>query len=357
MSVGDLLDGTVRTILRNWKTVFGVAAVVFIPFNIVYFGLGVDPGAMPLEEFTDPVEPGQDPTQIVSPAELGATFMLALVQTIVISPFIAGAVVYLIGRDQVGQDTGGIGAALGAAARRLHVLVGARVLLALVGLILGLLLVLFFGVLVGVGGLVGGLLLIPLVPAAIFGLAALYVLFAIVTPAVMLEGRGPLSALGRSSELVRRRYWPTLGRVLLLVLLYWVLTLVLSPLQFVGMFTGAAGSAIVMTVTEVLVTPFLPVALTLVYLDLRARTEGTDLAASYGGGPPRPWWEQPGSAGGWGAHGQQGYGPPSGQQGYAPPSGEQGSGSSPGQQGQGWGRRPPGESGGPSGDPRGGGSG
>jgi hypothetical protein len=132
-----------------------------------------------------------------------------------------------------------------------------------------------------VGGPLVALLLVPLGLLAAAALAGVLVLFSVITPAVVLERRGPVAAIARSARLVRRRYWPTVGRVLLVGVLVaivgWLLALLALPADLLP---GGVGFFAAGTLAKIVALPLMPTALTLVYLDLRVRTEGLDLSVA-----------------------------------------------------------------------------
>lgn len=111
---------------------------------------------------------------------------------------------------------------------------------------------------------------------------AVWALFHLTLPAAVVEGLGPFGALGRAAGLAGRRYGSVLALAVLAVLIGQGLSLVLGlvPSGAVALFglrwgflVVAAGSVAVQTVTWSWST----IVVTLLYLDVRARTEGLDL--------------------------------------------------------------------------------
>ncbi len=111
---------------------------------------------------------------------------------------------------------------------------------------------------------------------------AVWVLFRLALPVLVVEDVGPFRALRRSAVLVGRRFWPVFAVSLLSVLvgqavnrlLSFVPSLLAATLgDHVGFVLVAAISVVVETVTWSWAT----IVATLVYLDLRARSEGLDL--------------------------------------------------------------------------------
>lgn len=109
----------------------------------------------------------------------------------------------------------------------------------------------------------------------------LAVSWSIWVPAVLVEGKSATEALGRSLQLIKGRWWPTFGYLLVIYIL-------------VGLINGVAGGALLALVSEpiiesvinivltVLTTPITAAAVVVLYFDQRVRNEGftvEDLAA------------------------------------------------------------------------------
>jgi hypothetical protein len=124
----------------------------------------------------------------------------------------------------------------------------------------------------------------------------LMIAWSVAFPAMLVEGKRGAKALGRSFELVRGRWWATLGRLLVAYILVSVITaaasfaLLLPALVVVD--DTSFGALVLEHVANLLVslvtTPFIAAVTTLVYFDLRVRKEGFDLAvlAERMGGAP-----------------------------------------------------------------------
>jgi hypothetical protein len=144
----------------------------------------------------------------------------------------------------------------------------------------------------------------------------LFVSFAIAAPAYMLEGTGVVAALGRSRRLVRTRWWPIFGILLLAALLAGLIGAIIGiPFSYLGGFAGvsfgldetmfAATSAVALAITSVgvilsgtITAPFQAGVTGLLYFDQRMRREGLDieLARNTGGLPGPPSAPPPGQA-------------------------------------------------------------
>lgn len=105
-------------------------------------------------------------------------------------------------------------------------------------------------------------------------------------PALLLEGFRGRKALGRSFRLVRNRWWPTFGVILLAYLLAAAVQLVsgaiLGGLSLTDLGDSLLGIVAATTaanaVAALIATPFTAAIVVLVYFDLRVRKEGLDIA-------------------------------------------------------------------------------
>src|SRR6266508_1422653 len=144
-----------------------------------------------------------------------------------------------------------------------------------------------------------------------------YAAWALAIPALLLEDVRGLKALGRSFSLVRGRWWPTAGILLLANLLASAVALGLGLLALPLLLTGDGNDVVVelanavfTAAANVLTIPFISALVTVIYFDLRVRKEGFDLQlmAQRIGAPaadvrpaPMPWTAvlEPGAGGGW----------------------------------------------------------
>jgi hypothetical protein len=121
-------------------------------------------------------------------------------------------------------------------------------------------------------------------------------MFSLVTPVVVLEHERPGAALARSWRLVRRSFWRVFGILLLAGIIVAVAGSILQlPFLFLStLFGGSAGFtagtviAAIGTIAAGTVTRPISAAVTvLLYVDMRMRKEGLDLAlrTAAGGGP------------------------------------------------------------------------
>jgi hypothetical protein len=130
------------------------------------------------------------------------------------------------------------------------------------------------------------LLVVTLTPAFLACLVPgiyLYVAWSVAAPALLLEDRRGWAALKRSRELVRGRFWPTVGVLLLVTILSGIVQAIfLGVLSGLVSVTGnevaqALADAVGQTASSALTTPLSASVLTVLYFDLRVRKEGFDL--------------------------------------------------------------------------------
>jgi hypothetical protein len=109
--------------------------------------------------------------------------------------------------------------------------------------------------------------------------------FFVAIPVLLVEGVGPMRALGRSRELVSGRWWGTIGVAVIGYLLVTIVGGVLTGL-LVGValaspdqstVAGFALNTVATTLSSVITTPAVAAFATVLYIDLRVRKEGFDL--------------------------------------------------------------------------------
>lgn len=129
------------------------------------------------------------------------------------------------------------------------------------------------------------IVLIPAFLALIVPGIWLAISFAVAFPVLMIESERGGAALRRSFRLVRGRWWPTFGVILIAYLLAAVVQFAIGAIVGVLNFTALEDSlfgTVAATTTGnilayVLATPFQAAIVVLVYFDLRVRKEGLDI--------------------------------------------------------------------------------
>jgi hypothetical protein len=205
-----------------------------------------------------------------------ATLILALVQFVLVQGIATGALTRAVADSYLGKKTGILDAYRGIGKSWLT-LVGALLLLGII--VFGLAIwwmVPCIGWFTGLGMMMFVLTVVnPLVP-----------------PAVVLENQGAVDAIRRAWSLARRRFWPVLGTIFVLYL--FSLIVVNGPvaianvllLQVFQSFDDPTMQLVLTSVIQGLISlvfiliyyPLQMTAFTLIYFDLRVRTEGFDIA-------------------------------------------------------------------------------
>jgi hypothetical protein len=250
LALGEILDVSIKLMRRNWRTLCVLVLIVAVPVAVVNFL--VTTSTTTYDATLDIRSPDDDSAydagQVVN-AILGiALYLVASV-----------GCVHAVGEAYMGR----------AADWRSSLRVGARRALPALGLSILYVLGLFFGFLA---------LIIP----AIF----LAIRWSVAMPALVLERRGPIAALGRSWSLVGGFWWKCFGTLLIAYLLLIVVSVafgavlggVLAVLSSVDSFLGLLLQQAVNVVIQAFTLPLFAAVTVVLYVDLRVRKEGFDLA-------------------------------------------------------------------------------
>ena len=269
LRLGEILDGAIRLYRRNFWLFVSIIALAEIPFLLTQV-------VLPLVYTGD--FPASDPVADMFSAHWWIINSVNLfVRWIFVDGFGAAALTYAMAQRYLGQKTGILDAYRRPGGSWLSLLVILLLFPALLFATLLWALVPCVGWFSGSGIFIFlSLAVMPLVPAAI-----------------MIENQGGLKGLLRAWDLARRRFFWILGFNIVLSLFSWMLSagpsLVVSLLvtALIGSSLGAAQTAdafygLVSSVSGTLFNMlFLPIqvgAWTLIYYDLRVRTEAFDLA-------------------------------------------------------------------------------
>ncbi len=279
LAVGEIVDGAITTMRRYPKLIIGAAAVVAAITQII--GLLVQ---LPfLDDLT--ALAALDPNtltdeQLVAQFRdsllgfFGGTF-LSILPLLFGTVFLSGFITVVVGHAVLGKPVT-FAQAWEEFKPRLLPLLGATLL---------------SGLVITVG------LILCVVPGIY-----LWVLFALVTPALVLERCGVGTAFGRSKTLVNGAWWRTFGILLLTVVISSVISWIISlPFGLLGAATTgfsadptavlSAGSLVLSTIGAIIAStitlPFSSAVTVLLYVDRRMRAEGMDIelqrAAGHGG--------------------------------------------------------------------------
>src|SRR5207302_6786090 len=264
LPLGELLDETFKLYRRYFTVIAGLAVLVRLP-NLIITLVSGSYRANPFTYLRDVLQNLNNPdalqaiqarqAQYTSSPLYGLSFLVA----ILLLPFTVG-ILYRAATSLAAGNLETIGSAVAGTARRYFALWGILALAILVAL---------------------GSLAIVTFPVVLWVL----IRWAVAIPALFAEGIGPVKALGRSWNLVRDNWWRTLG---ILIIVTIMASLIQTALGF--LFGGVAAvvpglsddlrAGVVTTVTtlvDALVGAITPIAITMLYLDLRVRKEGLDL--------------------------------------------------------------------------------
>ncbi len=315
LGIGDLFDTIFRLYRNNFLVFIGIAALIQIPMILIQMALEVALGRQSTADLMQIINelpffnPQTDSVTVLPIANpllyYGLSFVLALLQIIVVQQLLNGAMANAIARRYLGQPVSVL-EAYNFGARRLSALLIVGVLVAILTIVVavvlggiyvgGLFLMVSVaatqsGAMAAVAAILALLLMLLLLIVAVIVFAMIALRFLFVTQAVVLEDHGPLGALRRSWQLIRGSFWRVLGIVVLLMILVqivvWIpmmiMTMVLSftfgnaadPLQ--NYLLRQSITVLTSYAAQILVLPVYLSAYTLLYYDLRVRREGYDL--------------------------------------------------------------------------------
>jgi len=250
LSIGELLDVAIKVTTRNIRTFLMIVLVVVAPLRILQtiITASAAPELLKLDSTTTPVATDTFVAGIVAQGLVG--IVVFLVSTAACTKAVA---------DAYQGSSPDWRASLRFAVRKSPSLAWLSLLL-FVGLVVALV-----------------LLIVPAIWLA--------VAWSVAVPVLLIEGHGGPGALRRSFALVRGRWWPVAGALLVGFLLAGVLGgIVQGVLGFLpallfddNLAVTAVATAVAAIVSSLITTPFQAAIVTLLYFDLRVRKEGLDL--------------------------------------------------------------------------------
>ena len=306
MSVGELLDESIRLFRQSWMRFALIGSVALIPSGVLLV-LASAQGAMAAPFDISRFQPGAPPTLQANPVSFGVTLLLLVIAS-VLSLLWNAAIAYTTDLFARAVEPR-VRSVYARALRRWAAVFGAALLagigivaLTLVGTLL--FVVTLFGSVGSIVALIGLLVwwLRPtarrtwlkwlIILTAPFGLVVYYfVRWSLFVPAVVLERRGPLGALRRSSQLVHGEWFRTFGAGSVAAIIVILLTFI--PAFVVGVVFGLSGTAsapgrpnvvesmvsnAATTLSQILFSSIAVITYTLLFIDLRNRREGADIA-------------------------------------------------------------------------------
>jgi len=255
LRVGEILDAGIKAYTRNFRTLTGLTAVVVVPFqalSAVVLLSTISTGSEVPRGLA-----GIGSTRTAHATSLGGSAILDLTG-LIISVLTTAACLKAVSDVYLDQPTD-IGSSLRFALRRL----GSLLWLEIMTFVL-----LAFA-------------FVALVIPSIW----LYAAWSVAVPALLIEDCRGWSALSRSFRLVRGRWWPAAGVLLVAAVMTSIVSGALEGLLVA--ISLSSDASVVLTVlvvslaaglSAVLTRPFLAAVTTVLYYDLRVRHEGYDVA-------------------------------------------------------------------------------
>lgn len=276
-NLGAIIGGTYRIYKEGFLRLVVIVAIVQVAIAVgflVFEKLFVSPLEDTFQELANlgPDELAASGFGDIFGENLGAFVLFAVTLGVAGSMafvLLYGAVAHAVA-EHVARSSMNVTEAYRFAARRLLPMIGAVVVDALV--FVGIVVVIGgAAILVGfvipfLGGFLGGLLWLSLIPIVIYvGVRLSFMLLV-----VLIEDRGPIEALKGSWELVQGNWWRVLGISIVVGIIAIVIGLLLDA-------TIGRVWAIGPTVASILSAPITIIAATLLYFDLRVRAKGYGL--------------------------------------------------------------------------------
>ena len=238
LGVGEMLDRAIKIVLRHWKPLVVLVFAIVVPLQVVssLFALSAEDA---------------DTRTVV------AAGVVAIAAALLATLLAEGACFKAIIDGYLGHGTSARESA-GFVARRVHALLWLS-LVSFVGVILGFIACILPGI-------------------------WLFVAWSVAIPAMLAEDVRGRAALGRSFRLVRGRWWSALAVIVLATLLTSVVGAAVGfVLGFLTVFAESeaaefVANAVASILSNVITTPFMAAVITVLYVDLRVRKEGFDLA-------------------------------------------------------------------------------
>jgi hypothetical protein len=288
LSFSEVLDGAFKLYRRHFVAVFTVALISVAPMTLVMGPFAARMAAM------------EDPEAFDAAAFAG--FGLAMMASVLFFGLLYATLTRLFSQAYTGGEVS-VGDAYRAGLRRFVTVLVSWFVIFVAWMVLVLAAILMVGLIVGVvaaigaaaGGDAGAVAAIAV--AIVFGLlgtvvavviyAALMAMWMGVLPAIVVEGRGPLAAIGRWVGLARGAFWRVIGMsvvTFLLMILPFIGVFVLTGV-FTGNWTGGAGMSptafwvqqVLSALASSIIYPFVVAPFVLLYYDRRVRVEALDV--------------------------------------------------------------------------------
>jgi MFS family permease len=279
LSVGDIIDRTLRLIRANIVVFIGIAVIPYLIVEILQRVSGLSQTFNPNDfaGLLDPTRPATFPARQLQPANAGALFAAGIV-TVAVSVILYAALTAAVAERYLGRTITireAYERGLRATLPLFFALVVMSVAFIAVFLILAVALAVFnSSALVVVAVIIGFVAICFVFPWALLSVAVL-------GPVIVLEGLGPVAAIRRSFHLMDKARLRTLGLYVLVGIIASILGLIFSLLFLVSFVTDAAVRAVLQSIASVasstISAPLIYGAFVILYYDLRVRKEAFDL--------------------------------------------------------------------------------
>jgi hypothetical protein len=250
LGIGEILSTAFQLYQRYWRTLLAIAAVVVVPFTLLQYLLGHTVRVTGMATSNGVVV-------TTSSWRAGIAGLITALAGLVMFLVLTGAITRAVAAEAAGEDPG-VEQSYRFGFHRFWSVLAVSVLVGL--------------------AVVGGLILF-IIPGIWIGIR-----LATSTQALVVEGRRPTEAMGRSWALVGGHWWHAFGTLIVVGLLTGLVNaLITAPFNQANWFLQAVVAAIATVIT----LPYGTLVGVLLYLDLRARKEQltlerlrTDLQAS-----------------------------------------------------------------------------
>ncbi len=293
---GEILDGSFQAIRGNPKAMLGAALLVnsFAAVLAAVLTTFTATSAASIENWAEGLTEQDLLSFVVS---FAGGILLVSVLTIFLSAVLQGAMVVPVARSVLNRSTG-FGQMWRLARSRVWPLVRLAAVLLAGGLLAVLLFVALALLLISTVGAAGALVLIPLGLLYILLFIWIYIKLMVAPAVVVVEELGALDSLSRSWSLTRNNWWRLLGITLVVSIMVGVISqVVMIPVSLLSSFYSSVVSphggpdqalttAIVVGIATAVIGAligavgfaFQTSVMALLYLDLRMRWDGLDIA-------------------------------------------------------------------------------
>lgn len=274
MSLGDVIDTAFKLFRATAVPVMLTVAIVYAPLSLI-IALGSANMQQPPGAPGDPAT-AMNPFATMSTAEV-VLLAVGYLATLLLGPLVTAAVTWIALQREHGVEVGWqdayrlawnrFGRIIGATLLLFLLSIAAIVAIAVPAVGLG-------TINVGLGILVGVLLGIP-------AILAIVVLYYYVIPVIVVEDARAWAAIRRAATLLRKRFWPIVGTIIVAGILIAIIGGVLSiGFGLLGFLAGPGAfvfDALGTTASSMVTVPLAANVALLIYLDARIRHEGLDI--------------------------------------------------------------------------------